>query len=603
MQLRWARSLGIALILACARPVAAQVVTQVFNLHNGWNSIYLEVQPEGNRLTNLLAGVPYSSVWTWSERESTVQFVREQTEMDYNKPEWLVHFPVDRPESFKNRLHRMYRHSAYLINLGTNLSATLAIAGQPAPPVLRWNADSYNLRGFPVDPAMGPTCAEYFRYSTAHYDDSGAGQVRPIYRLMPGGQWQIMANTDRLEAGVAYWVWCEGGSTYTAPLELELPVGRTLDFGKLLSTTGLLLWNRASVLIDARISGGNTLPLAYGAFDPEKAIVWTPLPTNYSVGVEAGQKTRVRLAAERQRLAGAAEAKGVLEISDGRGVRYQLPVSVARWEAGGDSPLSGLWLGLVALSAVSEVNGLKTNLTAQPGENAIEVVLTNETGQITGTNYIGNVTVGSDPTPVNKPFYLRLLMHVDAAGHATLLKEVTQLWQDGTYSTNASGVRETATPGKHVLVTDPELIGKFKPGALRDGEYVGRRFSTVDYDFYGTNKVACSGQFQVGQTVSAEFNLPAQGPTNPFRHKYHPDHDNLDAFFQNEVKEAYDITRQVALTLLSTQSNENRPGAGSEWLKASYRETYTGLHRLPIVATGNVELRRLVPEPVLDPQP
>jgi hypothetical protein len=147
------------------------------------------------------------------------------------------------------------------------------------------------------------------------------------------------------------------------------------------------------------------------------------------------------------------------------------------------------------------------------------------------------------------------------------------------------------------------LIGKFKPGALRDGEYVGRRFSTVDYDFYGTNKVACSGQFQVGQTVSAEFNLPAQGPTNPFRHKYHPDHDNLDAFFQNEVKEAYDITRQVALTLLSTQSNENRPGAGSEWLKASYRETYTGLHRLPIVATGNVELRRLVPEPVLDPQP
>ena len=146
MQLRWARSLGIALILACARPVAAQVVTQVFNLHNGWNSIYLEVQPEGNRLTNLLAGVPYSSVWTWSERESTVQFVREQTEMYYNKPEWLVHFPVDRPESFKNRLHRMYRHSAYLINLGTNLSATLAIAGQPAPPVLRWNADSYNLR-------------------------------------------------------------------------------------------------------------------------------------------------------------------------------------------------------------------------------------------------------------------------------------------------------------------------------------------------------------------------------------------------------------------------------------------------------------------------
>lgn len=601
-QLRAARLAAAALALACAWPAAAQVVTQVFNLHSGWNSIYLEVQPAENQVTNLLADVPYSSIWTWSERESTVQFVREQSEVDYNAPQWLVHFPADRLESFKNRLHRLYRHNAYLVNMGTNSGVTLSIAGQPAPPLLRWNADSYNLRGFPVDPGSGPSCAEYFRYSEAHYDPV-AQQIRAIYQLKTDGQWQLMVNTDRLQAGEAYWVWCKGGSTYTAPLELELPVGRTLDFGKLLSTTSLLLWNRASVLIDATMTGGDGLPLAYGTFDSEKAVVWKSLPASYGVGIEPGQKTRLRLAAERQRLAGAAEVNGVLEVKDGRGVRYQLPVNIAAWEQGAASPLSGLWQGTVALNAVSEVNGLKTNTVAEPGENAIEVVLTNETGQVTGTNYIGNVTQGSDPTPTSKPFYMRLLMHVDAQGNATLLKEVTQLWQDGTYVTNISGLRETATKGKHVLVTDPALLSSFKPGALRDGEYVGRRFSTVGYDFYLTNKIACSGQFQVGQTVSAEIILPAEAPTNPFRHKYHPDHDNLDVRFQNQVKEAYDITRHMELTLLSTQANENRPGAGSEWLTASYRETYTGLHRLPIVATGKVELRRLAPEPVLDPQP
>ena len=43
------------------------------------------------------------------------------------------------------------------------------------------------------------------------------------------------------------------------------------------------------------------------------------------------------------------------------------------------------------------------------------------------------------PTPTKSEFKLRLLLHVDNTGQARLLKEVVQMWRDGTYTNDASG--------------------------------------------------------------------------------------------------------------------------------------------------------------------
>src|SRR5216117_93234 len=41
--------------------------------------------------------------------------------------------------------------------------------------------------------------------------------------------------------------------------------------------------------------------------------------------------------------------------------------------------------------------------------------------------------------------------------------------------------------------------------------------------------------------------LPFDHPTNPYRHKFHPDHDNLNARFDGPATEAYSTTRQIEL--------------------------------------------------------
>src|SRR6059036_14078 len=46
----------------------AHSVAQTFQLRAGWNSIWLEVEPTNAATTNVLAGAPFASVWTFYVR-------------------------------------------------------------------------------------------------------------------------------------------------------------------------------------------------------------------------------------------------------------------------------------------------------------------------------------------------------------------------------------------------------------------------------------------------------------------------------------------------------------------------------------------------------
>ena len=58
---------------------------------------------------------------------------------------------------------------------------------------------------------------------------------------------------------------------------------------------------------------------------------------------------------------------------------------------------------------------------------------------------------------------------------------------------------------------------------------------------------------QQGGTLTATATIAYDDQaSNPFLHTYHPDHDNLDAFFQNEQPigyESYQIMRQFTLVI------------------------------------------------------
>ena len=55
--------MALAMLALTARP---QNYTQTFTLQPGWNSLWLEVQPENNDASVVFAGLPLESAWTSS---------------------------------------------------------------------------------------------------------------------------------------------------------------------------------------------------------------------------------------------------------------------------------------------------------------------------------------------------------------------------------------------------------------------------------------------------------------------------------------------------------------------------------------------------------
>jgi hypothetical protein len=92
---------------------------------------------------------------------------------------------------------------------------------------------------------------------------------------------------------------------------------------------------------------------------------------------------------------------------------------------------------------------------------------------------------------------------------------------------------------------------------------------------------------------------------NPFKHVYHPDHDNLNERFEQpplaEGKESFTVTRNVALEFTSTDPlGLNPPGWSDSELGGNYRETISGLHRSAINISGTFRLVRVAPVTALN---
>jgi len=137
--------------------------------------------------------------------------------------------------------------------------------------------------------------------------------------------------------------------------------------------------------------------------------------------------------------------------------------------------------------------------------------------------------------------------------------------------------------------------------AMRGRDLVGRRFSSPFFPMYGTNGIPFDRSLALGASVSASWALPADAPLNPFKHRYHPDHDNLDASFRVFRQEAYPVRRTVRLTLPEGQGSVSNPAAGQEELEGLYEEAVEGLHRTTITARGSFRVKRVLAVGALDP--
>jgi hypothetical protein len=608
-----------------AIPSAGAHITQAIRLQPGWNAIYFEMQPDSNTVQEVFGALPWSSVWTWRNRNSTVQYIQEVSEGNPDQTEWLVHFRTNRVESFNNNLVRIFSHRPYLVHIDGSNAVSLMVTGVPGYKPINWVPDSYNLTGLPVDEIYS-TCENFFRYSPAHYD-TNTSQVRALYELATDGHWQLMNNTNMLRRGAAYWVYCKGASVYNGTFGVQLSMGTGLDFGSKLDQLALDLINcrnEAGSILFEPFGMGTNWPVAMRLVNHE-GINYIDMPNPYALNLSGLDRKTLDLVPQRAKLDGGT-FETVFMMRDAHGTMHLLPVivranstnnSAASIALAGGSMMSlangarvadnsltvsaqaGLWVGNVTLKSVSEINGVIT-LTNR-------LWITNELGQVTNVvtySYTNNPMTPA-PTPVDAELDVRLIVHVDAGGQAKLLKEVFQLWEDGTYVTS-NGVKTVATPGKYVLLTDRRLLTRFKGSTMLDGEQVGRRISSAVYVFDGEdavrNYVAFSGNFEPGGRVATSFGLSANAPLNPFRHKYHPDHDNLSADFKTFKAEAYAVTREVTMRMDALPIGKD-PAAAQNELVGVYTERLSGLHRKVIATSGDFRLRRISRIADLNPVP
>ena len=573
-----------------------QWITQTITLNPGWNAVFLDIQPANTDCDALFAGVPVESVWAWNRRYSSVQFIQDASKLVPGTPDWLIYLPADNPARTTRSLFSLQGARPYLIKLKSGAtSTTLTLSGQPIVRSPNWLSDSYNFVGFPLGSGTTPTFQDFFSGSAAH-----SGQA--IYRLNSAGQWIAVSSpgTTTMKAGESFWIYCKGASTFSGPLQLTLERRDGLLYGDVETEETLHLVNNSGVArtfsvqeVASLAPPGNNfpllagpVPLSYYNLDATNRLFgWVGLSSSLQKGnLQPGQEWVLRLEVNRNQMAAFVPPatnngvlyQSVLQISDNSGVRLLVPVSS-----------EGL-ISYGATAAVRHKSGSGTNAYA---------------GLWVGSASINNVSQPANPTSptlplaTGSPFQFRLLVHLDNAGNARLLQKVLEMFKPATLKPDPTNPTNNLVdqPGRYVLVTDDRLIPQFTGATLRDSEPVGRRLSSAAFGFPQPILFTPSGAFGSG-SFTCQVGLDYDDRLNPFKHLYHPQHDNLDDRFQSKLPEgveSFTVSRQIELDFTSQDpDNLTLSGWGDDQLGGIYKETISGLHNQPIYISGTFRLTR-----------
>jgi hypothetical protein len=590
----------LALLCVFCTAALGQWTNQTITLRPGWNAVFLEVQPAPADCDTLFASIPVESVWAWNRRFSSVQYIQDPNTLVPGQPNWLCYVPPSSTNHTVNNLYVLQGDRAYLIKLASNATPVAwTVRGRASVRGIDWLSDSLNLVGFHISSNSPPTFQSFFAASPAH-----VGQA--INRLNAAGAWVRVINpsTDRLNSGEAYWVQCLAQSSYAGPISISFEQGRGVDYARILTEQTLTIKNNTSgartVIIAQLLSGAppsssypalaGEVPLSYWRTVFPTNFGFIPLPARLTNTISAGGQWAIRLAVRRPDMKpftlppGYTDARyqSLLEVTDTGGSRWVVPVTAEGLQSYNQASLR--------LRSNAYANGVSPTPNPRAGLWVGSAV-------VNQVNQPANLTNGVALFPTATEFQLRLLLHVDDGGQVRMLRKVLQMWKDGTYQTNNNGILEVDQPGRYVLVTDDNLIPSFSGSALRDGQRVARRFSTTAFSFPTPLTLAGTGDFGASNGVfSCTDTIDYDSPLNPFKHQYHPDHDNLDERFAEKLPEgveSFSIARQIQFQFTATDPDGlTLAGWGDNQVGGIYRETIRGLHNSALYVQGTFRLRQ-----------
>jgi hypothetical protein len=322
---------GFLMILSLAAAQAESQVAQRFTLHPGWNAVFLEVQPDPRTPAIVFNGLEYlDSVWTWLSRESTVEFIQNPSEGLWGEPGWHVYLKADQ-DDFRNQLTNLYAilgNQAYLIKISPDAPEEIVwqVSGAPALRKIKWLPNSFNLVGAHLNAGSPPTFQSFFAPSSAHTSQA-------VYRLnKQTGRWTMVENSalTAMGSGEAFWVYCDGTSTYQGPLHVDLPMSDGLHYQSTLTVHTITLSNLSDAPRTITLSLTVDVALTFRQFDMTNGYFeWRALAEMAPVVIEPGRSQNVWLAVRREQMpTGLSES--ILRLTDNKGILIQVPVSAER---------------------------------------------------------------------------------------------------------------------------------------------------------------------------------------------------------------------------------------------------------------------------------
>lgn len=537
----------------------------MIELKAGWTAVYLDIDASHETLNTLVGADennPIEEIWLWAPSTSSAQFIDDPQQPSAGSTERLK---WDRYWGGSSPMQRLVPNAAYLVRVRSDVpDYTWTLKGKPAPPRFSWTSDGLNLIGFSTPRTNPPTWGTFLGPSRTlhnhaevyHYPGGPFGEDNPV-RL-----WPTLLRSTPLQRGHAYWVRAEEYNRYFGPVAISLQNPSGIHFNTSRGQYRLRLRNTTpeTVTVTASLVASEDAPageqeiagpvplLLRGEIDiadlthdftrfSDEPGTWTLAPEG-----EPGSDVEVMLGLERSAMEGDAgdHFAGVLRVTDGGGlIEIDLPVSAEI------ASTAGLWVGNALVSEVQ--HSLAEYVEAGDGE-----ILENEDGSYEVEE------VDESFGPVARPFPLRLLVHNNGEGAATLLQRVY-------YGPLEEDV---------VVLTKDESV--LDPTQLSDA----RRISVAHLPLSEEN---VSWPFNGPLSEAAEIEVTVPLPyddhaSNPFLHTYHPDHDNLDARFEQvlpEGVESYGVTRRILLRVEPPGGDFAAVTAGSGILSGTYEETVT----------------------------
>lgn len=187
--------------------------------------------------------------------------------------------------------------------------------------------------------------------------------------------------------------------------------------------------------------------------------------------------------------------------------------------------------------------------------------------------------------PVTFPLEFPVIMHLSNGGEYMMLTDVVLL----------------ETPEGHLVLGTPDCPSEVcdgLDGAMTvNGQPFARRISTAAFSFENDLAFDSGGDFTTalaGTTV-----IDPNHPLNPFRHKFHPDHDCLDRLGQplsgNALEsECFEVVRSFVFAFdADPPDGRSVLDWGDSVLGGTYTEQVQGLHKETITAAGRFEMHRV----------